>query len=157
VSCVYSSVYAANQHEGIVMTICVDFVKNRPRRNASRFHDFLLPAFHKNVGPGFLAWPAYEMPGPTAEFCAKPVTPGFFLTAFLTMPILQPTLDADTNLSEPVRDGRKSLRSAFPTRRGIAMLSSLKNAVVEFCRREDGPTAVEYAVMLALIIVVCLA
>jgi pilus assembly protein Flp/PilA len=28
--------------------------------------------------------------------------------------------------------------------------------VVEFLRREDGPTAVEYAVMLALIIVVCL-
>jgi pilus assembly protein Flp/PilA len=30
-------------------------------------------------------------------------------------------------------------------------------AVVEFIEREDGPTAVEYAVMLALIIVVCLA
>jgi pilus assembly protein Flp/PilA len=29
--------------------------------------------------------------------------------------------------------------------------------VVEFLRREDGPTAVEYAVMLSLIIVVCLA
>jgi pilus assembly protein Flp/PilA len=29
--------------------------------------------------------------------------------------------------------------------------------VVEFLKREDGPTAVEYAVMLALIIVVCLA
>ena len=27
---------------------------------------------------------------------------------------------------------------------------------IEFLRREDGPTAVEYAVMLALIIVVCL-
>jgi len=27
---------------------------------------------------------------------------------------------------------------------------------VEFLKREDGPTAVEYAVMLALIIVVCL-
>ncbi len=26
----------------------------------------------------------------------------------------------------------------------------------DFCRREDGPTAVEYAVMLALIVVVCL-
>ena len=37
------------------------------------------------------------------------------------------------------------------------MLSRMKNAVVEFCKREDGPTAVEYAVMLALIIVVCLA
>jgi pilus assembly protein Flp/PilA len=29
--------------------------------------------------------------------------------------------------------------------------------VVEFVKREDGPTAVEYAVMLSLIIVVCLA
>ena len=29
--------------------------------------------------------------------------------------------------------------------------------VSEFVRREDGPTAVEYAVMLALIIVVCIA
>jgi len=29
--------------------------------------------------------------------------------------------------------------------------------VVEFLKAEDGPTAVEYAVMLALIIVVCLA
>ena len=29
--------------------------------------------------------------------------------------------------------------------------------VVSFLKREDGPTAVEYAVMLALIIVVCIA
>jgi pilus assembly protein Flp/PilA len=29
-------------------------------------------------------------------------------------------------------------------------------SVVRFLRQEDGPTAVEYAVMLALIIVVCL-
>jgi pilus assembly protein Flp/PilA len=29
-------------------------------------------------------------------------------------------------------------------------------AIVNFVKREDGPTAVEYAVMLALIIVVCL-
>jgi pilus assembly protein Flp/PilA len=29
-------------------------------------------------------------------------------------------------------------------------------SVVEFVKREDGPTAVEYAVMLALIIVVCI-
>ena len=32
------------------------------------------------------------------------------------------------------------------------MLNTLKN----FLREEDGPTAVEYAVMLALIIVVCI-
>jgi len=30
-------------------------------------------------------------------------------------------------------------------------------AVVEFLKREDGPTAVEYAVVLALIVVVCIA
>jgi pilus assembly protein Flp/PilA len=32
----------------------------------------------------------------------------------------------------------------------------LSQAVVNFMKREDGPTAVEYAVMLALIIVVCI-
>ncbi len=37
------------------------------------------------------------------------------------------------------------------------MLSRLSHVVVNFLKREDGPTAVEYAVMLALIIVVCLA
>jgi len=36
------------------------------------------------------------------------------------------------------------------------MLSRLANHVVEFLKKEDGPTAVEYAVMLALIIVVCI-
>jgi pilus assembly protein Flp/PilA len=36
------------------------------------------------------------------------------------------------------------------------MSGRIRRALVEFCRREDGPTAVEYAVMLALIIVVCL-
>jgi pilus assembly protein Flp/PilA len=35
-------------------------------------------------------------------------------------------------------------------------MQMLKNAVVDFMKREDGPTAVEYAVMLALIIVVCI-
>jgi pilus assembly protein Flp/PilA len=37
------------------------------------------------------------------------------------------------------------------------MLSRLKTKLVNFLKREDGPTAVEYAVMLALIIVVCIA
>ena len=36
------------------------------------------------------------------------------------------------------------------------MLRKLSQHVVEFVKREDGPTAVEYAVMLALIIVVCI-
>jgi pilus assembly protein Flp/PilA len=35
-------------------------------------------------------------------------------------------------------------------------MQSLKNFVVDFVNREDGPTAVEYAVMLALIVVVCI-
>ena len=37
------------------------------------------------------------------------------------------------------------------------MLSLVTRRVVEFLKAEDGPTAVEYAVMLALIIVVCIA
>jgi pilus assembly protein Flp/PilA len=37
------------------------------------------------------------------------------------------------------------------------MLPQLSRQVVKFLRSEDGPTAVEYAVMLALIIVVCIA
>ena len=36
-------------------------------------------------------------------------------------------------------------------------MRQLTQSVVNFMKREDGPTAVEYAVMLALIIVVCLA
>src|SRR5947209_1852561 len=43
----------------------------------------------------------------------------------------------------------------FP-HRGLAM-RSLTKKLVSFLKREDGPTAVEYAVMLALIIVVCIA
>ena len=35
-------------------------------------------------------------------------------------------------------------------------MSKLGQFVVEFLKAEDGPTAVEYAVMLALIVVVCL-
>jgi pilus assembly protein Flp/PilA len=36
-------------------------------------------------------------------------------------------------------------------------MRKFSQAIVNFVKREDGPTAVEYAVMLALIIVVCLA
>ncbi len=36
------------------------------------------------------------------------------------------------------------------------MFSRFAKQVVEFLKKEDGPTAVEYAVMLALIIVACL-
>jgi len=37
------------------------------------------------------------------------------------------------------------------------MLNRLKSRIGRFLVTEDGPTAVEYAVMLALIVVVCLA
>ena len=36
------------------------------------------------------------------------------------------------------------------------MLSRISRSLIHFLQREDGPTAVEYAVMLALIIVVCI-
>jgi pilus assembly protein Flp/PilA len=36
-------------------------------------------------------------------------------------------------------------------------MSKLGQFALDFLRHEDGPTAVEYAVMLALIIVVCIA
>jgi pilus assembly protein Flp/PilA len=42
------------------------------------------------------------------------------------------------------------LKGGFPMKKFV-------NSIVEFVRNEDGPTAVEYAVMLALIIVVCIA
>ena len=35
-------------------------------------------------------------------------------------------------------------------------MRQLAQGVVNFLKREDGPTAVEYAVMLALIVVVCI-
>ena len=35
-------------------------------------------------------------------------------------------------------------------------MGAITKSFVSFLRKEDGPTAVEYAVMLALIIVVCL-
>jgi pilus assembly protein Flp/PilA len=37
------------------------------------------------------------------------------------------------------------------------MWHKMRQGLVELLKNEDGPTAVEYAVMLALIIVVCLA
>jgi pilus assembly protein Flp/PilA len=36
-------------------------------------------------------------------------------------------------------------------------MRGLAKSMVEFLKKEDGPTAVEYAVMLALIVVVCIA
>jgi len=36
-------------------------------------------------------------------------------------------------------------------------MRAITKSMVEFLKKEDGPTAVEYAVMLALIVVVCIA
>jgi pilus assembly protein Flp/PilA len=36
-------------------------------------------------------------------------------------------------------------------------MSAIANRLIRFLKTEDGPTAVEYSIMLALIIVVCLA
>ncbi|MSR54544.1 MAG: Flp family type IVb pilin [Gemmataceae bacterium] len=36
-------------------------------------------------------------------------------------------------------------------------MRQIAKKLVEFMKKEDGPTAVEYAVMLALIVVVCIA
>lgn len=36
-------------------------------------------------------------------------------------------------------------------------MRSMRNTIIRFLKKEDGPTAVEYGVMLALIIVVCIA
>ena len=35
-------------------------------------------------------------------------------------------------------------------------LRTIREAIVNFLKRDDGPTAVEYAVMLALVVVVCI-
>jgi pilus assembly protein Flp/PilA len=43
------------------------------------------------------------------------------------------------------------------TTEGVDAMKQFSKCVVTFMKREDGPTAVEYAVMLALIIVVCIA
>jgi pilus assembly protein Flp/PilA len=37
------------------------------------------------------------------------------------------------------------------------LMRAISKALVNFVKKEDGPTAVEYAVMLALIVVVCIA
>src|SRR5262249_3397412 len=49
-----------------------------------------------------------------------------------------------------------STSSRFPISERIGPMQQFGQSVVRFLKAEDGPTAVEYAVMLALIIVVCL-
>jgi pilus assembly protein Flp/PilA len=48
-------------------------------------------------------------------------------------------------------------KTGLPGYRKEKVMSRFIQAIANFLSREDGPTAVEYAVMLALIIVVCVA
>jgi pilus assembly protein Flp/PilA len=53
-------------------------------------------------------------------------------------------------------DGKPVLGESFLRGEPITMLATISRSVCNFLKNEDGPTAVEYAVMLALIIVVCI-
>jgi len=52
--------------------------------------------------------------------------------------------------------GVLGIRYQFQVSKGESYMRKLGQFAVDFLKREDGPTAVEYAVMLALIIVVCI-
>ncbi len=45
---------------------------------------------------------------------------------------------------------------SYPRKKEKSLLYSISRRVIQFLKCEDGPTAVEYALMLALIIVVCI-
>jgi pilus assembly protein Flp/PilA len=64
-----------------------------------------------------------------------------------------PRIVAARRLHQP---GPAANQAAGPTNRSFAM-KNLARKVQQFLAAEDGPTAVEYAVMLALIVIVCLA
>jgi pilus assembly protein Flp/PilA len=59
-------------------------------------------------------------------------------------------MDSPTRLCVPARSVRRPGT-------GEQSMSLITRKLVAFLKKEDGPTAVEYAVMLALIIVVCIA
>lgn len=47
-------------------------------------------------------------------------------------------------------------RTARPINGRGGAVRKLTRATIEFLKREDGPTAVEYAIMLALIVTICI-
>src|SRR5262245_13381409 len=68
----------------------------------------------------------------------------------------------EASLPFPVKDVKRSARPGPLRRRrqsskGRLPMTAWFARIERFLRAEDGPTAVEYAVMLALIIVVCIA
>jgi pilus assembly protein Flp/PilA len=50
-----------------------------------------------------------------------------------------------------------SIPFARSTLSKVILMRNISSKIVAFLKKEDGPTAVEYAVMLALIVVVCIA
>ena len=64
------------------------------------------------------------------------------------------TREEKTSLSDRLK--KRHHRDFFNLGKGN-IVQRIKQALVNFLKAEDGPTAVEYAVMLALIIVVCIA
>lgn len=57
-------------------------------------------------------------------------------------------------VTEPTSD-YASIHNRIEPREENSM-KNFTNSIINFLKEEDGPTAVEYAVMLALIVVVCL-
>ena len=51
---------------------------------------------------------------------------------------------------------RRTVRGSAASERKVPPMEKWLQKLVQFLKAEDGPTAVEYAVMLALIIVVCI-
>ncbi len=99
-------------------------------------------------------WSTRFEPPPDAH-CA-PV--GQVLLAMLSPWFLCPTRSAAVlTVGRPAVSCCPRAEQPFPDLKGSTqMISQLTRSVVNFLQREDGPTAVEYAVMLALIIVVCI-
>src|SRR5690348_4603563 len=90
------------------------------------------------------------------RFCFEPVTPGmpvvFDRRAIMAHVCLARTTDLTSECTSV------SHVYLLLEQKGLKlMMSPISQSIVNFLKREDGPTAVEYAVMLALIIVVCIA
>lgn len=64
--------------------------------------------------------------------------------------------DPQTNYLENNRLTSYNSQPTFEVRPSGLLRNTKVKQIINFLREEDGPTAVEYAVMLALIVVVCL-
>jgi pilus assembly protein Flp/PilA len=79
------------------------------------------------------------------------VAGGFLLLGEQSASEICPRISAQKHIGSPVVDRHQVLFSGKDR-----PMKKLYDGMVNFLQKEDGPTAVEYAVMLALIIVVCL-